>query len=340
MLTVPSPRKLSALTLLEKGYSVRGTVRSQAKADTFAKLPRFAKYVESGKLTFTTIEDVASSDFTKALEGVEAVMHTASPFHLGGGDPWEVYLKPAIEGTLNVVKAAEKSGSVKNLIITSSFAAVLSLDDPKIPFNSKVYTEADWNNCTLEQAKNPEMPAAFAYSASKKFAEKSAFDYQKEHNLVGKIHLAALNPPMVMGPAIQPFDKLDQLGESAGQVWKLVSGQWDKEIPPTGFPLFVDVRDLGDAHVLALEKNIQGRVGLFAGNYDHQSILDLAHAKFPTECKATKGTPGSSKKDDPTLMKIDTTKAQKELGLKFRTHDETFADAIRQLYDDRAAGKA
>lgn len=314
-------------------------MRSQAKADGFAKLPRFEKYVEDDKLTFTIIEDVATSDFSEALKDVEAVLHTASPFHLGGGDPEETYLKPAIDGTLNVVKAAHKAGTIKNLVITSSFAAVLSLDDPKLPFNGKVYTEADWNNCTFEQARTTDIPA-FAYSASKKLAEKAAFDYQKEHNLEGKMHFVALNPPMVMGPAIQPLDKLDNLGESAGQVWKLVSGQWDKEIPPTGFPLFVDVRDLGEAHVLAMEKNIQGRVGVSGGNYDNQSILDLAHAKFPDECKATKGTPGSSRKDDPAVFKIDTTKAQKELGIKFRGHDETFTDAIRQLYDDRAAGKA
>lgn len=40
-----------AFALLNKGYKVRGTVRSQEKGDLFAKLPSFEKYAKSGQLT-------------------------------------------------------------------------------------------------------------------------------------------------------------------------------------------------------------------------------------------------------------------------------------------------
>ena len=67
--------------LLEHGHSVVTTVRSQAKADkireAYPKMPKEKLYV-------VIVEDIAQEgafDEAVKIEALEAVIHTASPFH-------------------------------------------------------------------------------------------------------------------------------------------------------------------------------------------------------------------------------------------------------------------
>ncbi len=52
------------------------------------------------------------------------MVHTASPFPLDQPKDENVLIKPAVEGTLAVVRAAHKY-RVKRVVITSSVAAVM-----------------------------------------------------------------------------------------------------------------------------------------------------------------------------------------------------------------------
>ena len=47
-----------AFAFLEAGYRVRGTVRSQAKADIWLKLPAFAPYIASGQIHIAFVPDI------------------------------------------------------------------------------------------------------------------------------------------------------------------------------------------------------------------------------------------------------------------------------------------
>lgn len=67
--------------LLEHGHSVVATVRSQAKAD---KIREAYPKTPKEKLDFVIVEDIAQEgafDEAVKIEGLEAVIHTASPFH-------------------------------------------------------------------------------------------------------------------------------------------------------------------------------------------------------------------------------------------------------------------
>jgi nucleoside-diphosphate-sugar epimerase len=82
-------------------------------------------------------------------------------------------LDPAIIGTTGILKAIKKNApSVKHVVITSSFAAII---DPSKGLNpGHVYSEKDWNPITLEEATlNP----SNGYRASKTFAEKAAWEF-------------------------------------------------------------------------------------------------------------------------------------------------------------------
>lgn len=101
----------------------------------------------------------------------EAVIHTASPFHFNVTDTKKDLLDPAINGTTGILQAIKKHApTVKRVVVTSSFAAIISANAQP----GHVYSEKDWNPITEEQAwKDP--PSG--YRASKTFAEKAAWDF-------------------------------------------------------------------------------------------------------------------------------------------------------------------
>jgi nucleoside-diphosphate-sugar epimerase len=69
---------------LEAGYSVRGTVRSLSKSaflnDTFAHY--------GDRFELVVVEDITKDGaFDEAVKDVDAIAHTASPFHYKATDP-------------------------------------------------------------------------------------------------------------------------------------------------------------------------------------------------------------------------------------------------------------
>lgn len=60
-------------------------------------------------------------------------------------------LRPAVRGTLEVLEAAHRAGTVKRVVVTSSFAAMENYGAGT--GYEHVYTEEDWCQLTYEQAK-------------------------------------------------------------------------------------------------------------------------------------------------------------------------------------------
>jgi nucleoside-diphosphate-sugar epimerase len=69
---------------LEAGYSVRGTVRSLSKSAFLND--KFAQYGDRFELV--VVEDITKDGaFDEAVKGVDAIAHTASPFHYKSTNP-------------------------------------------------------------------------------------------------------------------------------------------------------------------------------------------------------------------------------------------------------------
>ena len=69
---------------LEAGYSVRGTVRSLSKSAFLND--KFAHYGDHFELV--VVEDITKDGaFDEAVKGVDAIAHTASPFHYNSSNP-------------------------------------------------------------------------------------------------------------------------------------------------------------------------------------------------------------------------------------------------------------
>jgi nucleoside-diphosphate-sugar epimerase len=73
---------------LESGYSVRGTVRSLSKSAFLTD--KFGHYGDRFELV--VVEDITKdSAFEEAVKGVDAIAHTASPFHFKSNNPDGTY---------------------------------------------------------------------------------------------------------------------------------------------------------------------------------------------------------------------------------------------------------
>lgn len=110
--------------LLEKNYTVVGSVRSTEKGDKLAKL------LNNPKFSYEIIKDMVNSrdEFDKALQkhsDVEIVLHTASPVFPGGiKDVEKEMIQPAVNGTRNVLLSIKDNlPNVKRFVYTSSLAA-------------------------------------------------------------------------------------------------------------------------------------------------------------------------------------------------------------------------
>ncbi|CEH13278.1 Flavonol reductase/cinnamoyl-CoA reductase [Ceraceosorus bombacis] len=325
-----------ALTFLQHGWHVRGTVRSQQKrASLLATSAQLKAYSDAGKLTLWTVEDVITGDFSEALQGCIAFAHTASPFALRGSNNERDFLKPALEGTRNAIQAAHKSGTVRNFVVTSSFAAMMDGDD-MFPFNARRYTEHDWNPATYEFAAQSDVPL-IGYVTSKALAERFCWQYRKDNNLEGKMNIGALCPPMILGPFFHITDS-SKLGESLFQMRRVITAADDSaDVPPQAFPVFVDVRDVALAHVRCVERNVNSRYLIAKGTFSNQFVVDQVHEHFPSEAikyKLPRGKKGEYADDDPKICMLEHDKSQRELGVEYTyTREETFYETIRDIFE-------
>lgn len=61
----------TALYFLERGWNVKGTVRSQKKGDAVLALPALKEHKD--KIETVVVEDLITGDFSQGLDGADAV---------------------------------------------------------------------------------------------------------------------------------------------------------------------------------------------------------------------------------------------------------------------------
>uniref|UniRef100_A0A0N4ZWY6 Epimerase domain-containing protein n=1 Tax=Parastrongyloides trichosuri TaxID=131310 RepID=A0A0N4ZWY6_PARTI len=215
--------------LLDAGYRVRGTVRSlnnKSKIHHLINLPKAATHL-------TLVE----GDLTGSLESwiaiindCDYVLHVASPFPIVSD---ESVIKVAVDGTMVVLKAANKCLSVKKVVLTSSCAAINEGHNDE----NRIFNESDWSNV--------ESPKMRYYAKSKTLAEKAAWDYVNNITSGNKFPLTCLNPTLIVGPLLSSDE-----GASVTIIKRFLSG----EMPalPSFQMGFVDVRDVAEAHIIAM----------------------------------------------------------------------------------------
>ncbi|HET8573112.1 MAG TPA: NAD-dependent epimerase/dehydratase family protein [Edaphocola sp.] len=243
--------------LLEKGYTVRAAIRNKSNISKVRHLLDIEAGTP-GHLELWEADLLAEGSFNDAARGAQYVIHTASPFTLHFKDAQRELIDPALKGTANVLNAATGSGSVQKVILTSSVAAV---HGDNIDMSAQKLSEFSENQFNTTSSLNHQ-----PYSFSKVLAEKAAWQLAEAQT---QWQLVAINPAFVMGPPLNSRSG----SESLTLMKALLGGKYKTGIPDLKFG-FVDVRDVAQAHILAMENDhVEGRYILSA---EVCSLYDLA----------------------------------------------------------------
>ncbi|HML23570.1 MAG TPA: NAD-dependent epimerase/dehydratase family protein [Aggregatilinea sp.] len=207
-----------AHALARHGYSVRVLHRRTSRLELIEDLD--CEHALGDVMDYQSLLD--------AMQDVEWVFHTAAVADYWRSDPARIY-EINVDGTANVLRAAEASG-VRRVIVTSSAAAIgythgLKPIDESVRFN-------------YDQHLTP-------YGHSKFLAEAEVFRAIRRG-----LDCVILNPTVIIGPG-----DLNQISSSV--VIEMARGHVPPTMPPGGTTL-IDVRDVAEAHIAAAER---GRTG-------------------------------------------------------------------------------
>lgn len=320
---------------LDAGWAVRATVRSLDSSS--AERLRAALSLGSGRLGLFEADLLQPGSFSRAFEGCDLVVHTASPFLIEKvKDAQRELIQPALDGTVNVLSSLPSS--VKRVVLTSSVVAVHGWNDDR-PLNGTTFTEEDWN-LTSTAANLP-------YPASKTLAERKAWELARGAGW----SLVVVNPGFVLGPTLTGRSD----GASLGLMNRLLDGGFASGVPGFDFGI-VDVRDVARAHFLAATVDAASGRHLLVG--DHSDLLELA-GRLGRLVPGLRGLPRSTLPRwllwliAPAIgftreyvvhqvgkrVRYDSSRSRTDLGLTYRALDTTLKDMAASLAPRVAGGK-
>ncbi|WOL18325.1 cinnamoyl-CoA reductase 1-like [Canna indica] len=289
--------------LLERGYTVRGTVRNPDDPKN-AHLRSLEGSEE--RLTLVKANLLDPDSLRAAVEGCHGVFHTASPVT---DDPAQM-IEPAIQGARNMISAAADAG-VRRVVFTSSIGAVYM--NPNRGLDAAV-DESCWTD--LDYCKNTKN----WYCYGKTVAEQAAWEVAGERGL----DLVVVNPVLTLGPLLQ-----STVNASTAHVVKYLTGSATTYVNAS--QAYVDVRDAAEAHVKVYEAPAAKGRYICAESSLHRGELVRILAKFfpeypiPTKCKDEVNPPKKGYKF--TNQKL------KDLGLDFTPVNQCLYDTVKSLQD-------
>lgn len=321
--------------LLDAGCTVHAAVRDPGNTDKLRYLDEIAA-AAPGTIEYFRADLLHEGSYAEAMAGCEVVFHTASPFVTDVADPQRDLVDPAQLGTRNVLEEANRTGTVKRVVLTSSCAAIYgdNADLKSIP--GGVFTEEHWNTSSNLQHQ--------PYSYSKTMAEREAWSMVEQQD---RWDLVVINPSLVLGPGINPRGT----SESFSLVRQMGDGTFKQGIPDWGMGA-VDVRDLAEAHLRAgFTRRAQGRHIISGHNSSFPelaaTLLPRYGDRFPIPRRvmprwlvwlvgpmANKAlTRKAVSRNIGLPWRADNTKSRRELGVTYRPLEESMNDFFAQLVD-------
>ncbi|QRW23237.1 NADPH-dependent methylglyoxal reductase GRE2 protein [Rhizoctonia solani] len=278
--------------LLDRGYTVVGTVRPEHKGEELIKL--FPLY--TGKLTYTVVPDILKTGaFDQVIKegNFDAVAHAASPVVVPGGTIQD-FVKPAIDGTVGILDSIKAYGrTVKRVTIVSSTAAM------------NTFQKGVKHNELLENPRG-----------------KGRVEWWSENEKHVDWDLVTIKPSFMVGEPIHAVTSRDQLS-STNEVLSAISKPHDD--PTQGPWTIVHVRDVAVIHSAILEKNehLGGRRVITVGSEPSWQDMYDAFADFSG---VPKGSPGVGTTSGTGSPSWDTSFARELLGRDFMGTKETLVE--------------
>jgi nucleoside-diphosphate-sugar epimerase len=265
-------------TLLDRGYRVRGTVRSASK---HSWMPSYY----GANFSLAEVPDFgAPGAFDDALAGVDGVIHMAADVTFTHD---RSIIDVAVRGVTNLLEAASHVSSVKSVALTSAKAACAN-EHPGVEYT---ITADTWNEEALAELKKPDSEidqqrlSMLVYAGQKVNSERAAWDFVREK----KPHYSfnSVLPNVNIGP----IAAIEHLGYPSGSA---LLNAMDKGYPlgPMFIPQqwYVNTEDTVLLHLAALTlEEVNGeRLIAMAGPFAWNDIVEILRRRFPEREKMVK----------------------------------------------------
>ncbi|KAE8354580.1 hypothetical protein BDV28DRAFT_146949 [Aspergillus coremiiformis] len=307
--------------ILKAGYRVRLSIRRAEQEATLRQyFPEFNDKIET-----CIVSDITQRDsFHEALQGVDYVFHIASPMPGKGTDFQNDYIDPAVNGTESILYAALEFPQIKKVVIESS---ILALVPPASGFSSSEISVKDNTGEIIPVDTNMTMPEGSAghwlkYASSKILAHQATRAFLQNN----KPHYALItfHPAFVLGDSMiqKTAQDIDAIN---GFFWESLESR--KPNIPTAW---VHVRDVADAHVKALETEIESGTEFLLATpvVSWEYVGNYVKSKYPTVHWKLEPPFGS--------WTVDVSTADRILRLKWRSQEQIVDDVINQQLALRA----
>ncbi|KAJ6263883.1 Dihydroflavonol-4-reductase [Drechslerella dactyloides] len=315
------------LKVLEAGYNVLLTVR---KEDQIPWLKEVFKH--DAQVKFATVPDfMKPGAFDEVVKGMDYIIHTASPIPRPDLEkPWkENYIEPAVKPTVELLEAALKEPKIKKVVITSSCISFVPLDRSLLG-ESRMASEAS-GNPSLDENADFGFPFG-AYHASKIAGDLATWkfhDEKKPHYAMVTIHPDFIYGPL---PVLKSVKAMEDHHTTTSILWREYHGiEGLLRFQATDHSVHVD--DVADAHVKVLDDKVKDgeRYILSAGEFQWDKLLEHAMEKYPEENFSLKPIPEWKAGFSALYFRLDASKAEKELGIKFKDINQQFDDLVEQM---------
>src|SRR3569833_558706 len=322
------------LAALRAGHTVRAAVRSEAKAAAVLARPAIQALNPGSRLTFVLVRDInAPGAFDGAAEGATHIIHIASPLVTCDRVPPALqtayFIRPAVQGSLGLLEAAHRAGTVRRVVITSSIVALVPVAEMEgtAPRRPRPVRPTDRIPLTGE----PFESEFAAYAASKAAAlahaeawvenERPAFD------------VVRLRPSFVLGRNDAAATPAEALRGTNAVVLAMLLGK--RFGPYAGATVHVD--DVARAHVLALLPHVPGGQSYILSQPARwNDAKDLAKRHFPSaiESRLLVGTGNVEAVDLP----VDATLTEQIFGFRHCSFEDQVRSVVGQFLELRAKG--
>ena len=308
--------------LLDQGFKVRGTVRSLSKKEKYEFLYTLSPS-HNDNLSLVEAQLLNADCWGPAVDGCKYVLHVASPIPPYVPKDENEIIKPAVEGTMNVLQAALEKG-VDKVVVTSSSLAILFGND------GKYVNEDDWsdvNKCSH-------------YPKSKVLAEKAAWEFYEKNK--EKIQITTVLPSLVFGPCFVAHGNT-----SEGLIREIMNNTYPGIPSPDVKYRTVDVRDVAKGHLNALfNEKANGRRYILSGsettNEGIVNILKEEFGKYGYELPGKKVSAEEIKNSGHALaqrvvpmmgksFELNNERSVKELGMEYIGIEKSLVDMANSL---------
>lgn len=315
---------------LQTGYDVRAAIRRESSIAELKSTKSIQPYLSN--LSFVTVPDITvRGAFDSAVQGVDYVIHLASPLAIPSDDHEKTLIQPAIRGTIGILESALKEKSIKRVVITASIVSVM----PGAAFGPG-FDEVVHPNTSAPDMAGPYGDPFHAYAASKNQAYNASQRFMEEK----RPHFSLVN---VMPAFVGGRNELAKTRQSvnSGTNALFLNALLGVQNPTGLWALTVHVDDVAYTHVQALdESKVPKSMNLatvyrgLEGGINWDSAIDIVKKHFPKEVESgvfpLGGTQGS------IFIRFDSSETEKVLGFKFKSWEEQIVSIAKAYIEAEA----